>query len=129
MLTGSFSGTTQVRRITLNRAGSFEPNWNTSFGGLWVFADDGNISAPVTIDTLSINGSTYEGILFSYNKSISNISLNNVQVNGAGTYGLNFSAVTGSGSFSNVSVSGTGSALNNPGNVYTINRGPGNMGW
>jgi hypothetical protein len=126
--TEDFSGTTEVRRNTLNRTGGWEPNWNTSFGGLWIYADQHPISAPIIIDSLILNSSTYEGILLSYGQSITNLTVSNVQINGAGTYGLNFNNVTGSGNFSNVTVSGaTSGGLSN--STYTIVRGSGNSGW
>lgn len=128
--TAPFTGTTEVKRNTLNRTGGWEPNWSTSFGALWVYADGQSINAPIVIDHLTINNSLYEAILFSYGQQITNLSVNNVQINGAGTYGLNFNGVTGSGIFSNVTVSGTGSAaLQNPNNQFSIVRGSGNSGW
>lgn len=124
----AFAGTTQVKRNTLNRTGGWEPNWNTSFGGLWIYAEGAGISAPIVIDTLDINDSTYDGIKLSYNQTISSTSFNNVRINGAGGYGLFFDGVTGTGTFSNVTVSGAASGgLSN--STYTINRGPGNSGW
>ncbi len=124
----AFAGTTEVRRNTLNRTGGWEPNWNTSFGGLWIYAENSGINSQVIVDTLVINSSTYEGIKFSYNQNISPFTMNNVQVNGAGTYGLLFDGVTGTGNFSNVTVTGAASGgLSN--STYTIVRGSGNSGW
>ncbi|MFC4101251.1 carbohydrate-binding protein [Paenibacillus xanthanilyticus] len=126
----AFSGTTEVKRNTLNRTGGWEPNWNTSFGGLWIYAENQSITAPVVVDTLELNGSTYEGIKLSYNQTISNITFNNVKINSAGTYGLVFDGVNGTGNFSNVTVTGAASGgLLNPNNQYTIVRGAGNSGW
>jgi hypothetical protein len=128
--TAPFTGTTEVKRNTLNRTGGWEPNWSTSFGAFWIYADGQSINAPIVIDHLTINNSLYEAILFSYGQQITNLSVNNVQINGAGTYGLNFNGVMGSGIFSNVTVSGTGSAaLQNPNNQFSIVRGSGNSGW
>jgi hypothetical protein len=124
----TFAGTTQVRRNTLNRTGGWEPNWNTSFGGLWIYAENASIPAPIVVDSLVINDSTYDGIKLSYNQNISSTSFNYVQINGAGAYGLNFDGVTGTGSFSYVTVTGAASGgLRN--STYTINRGAGNSGW
>jgi hypothetical protein len=124
----AFGGTTEVRRNTLNRTGGYEPNWATSFGGLWIYAENSSISAPIVVDTLVINNSTYDGIKLSYNQAISNLTFNNVQVNGAGGYGLNVDGVTGTGTFSYMTV--TGAALGGLYNTtYTIIRGAGNSGW
>ncbi|SEO08835.1 Carbohydrate binding module (family 6) [Duganella sp. CF517] len=123
-----FAGTTEVRRNTLHRTGGFDPNWNTTFGGLWIYAEGQPISAPVVVDTLELNDSTYDGVLVTYNQSVTNLSLNNVNINRAGGYGLNF-AVTGQGTFSNVVVTDAAQGgLNNP-YPYTIVRGAGNSGW
>lgn len=125
-----FSGTTEARRNTLNRTGGWERNWNTSFGGLWIYAENQSITSPIVIDQLQLNSSTYEGIKLSYNQTISNLSVSNVSIDGAGTYGLVFDRVSGSGAFSNVTVTGAASGgLSNPNNQYTIIRGSGNSGW
>ncbi|HEX8479865.1 MAG TPA: glycosyl hydrolase family 28-related protein [Telluria sp.] len=128
-----FSGTTEVRRNTLNRTGGYDGG--TSMGALWIYADPatnaaGDITAPIVIDTLAINDSTTEGILFSDGRAITNLVVSNVTIANAGTYGLNFRNVTGSGSFSGVQITGTkNAAVNNPGSKYTIVRGSGNSGW
>lgn len=123
-----FAGTTQVRRNSLTRCGGFDPGWNTTFGALWIYAEGMPINAPIVIDTLDLNDSTYDGILFSYNQAITGLTLNNVTINGAGGFGLNFAA-TGEATFSNVTVSNAAlGGLNNP-THFTLTRGAGNSGW
>lgn len=123
-----FAGITEVRRNTLNRTGGFDPNWNTTFGGLWIYAEGQPIAAPIVVDTLEINDSTYEGLLVTYDQNVTLLSVNNVQINRAGGYGLSF-AVRGEGTFSNVTVADAAlGGLFNP-YPYTIVRGPGNSGW
>lgn len=123
-----FAGTTEVRRNTLHRTGGFDPNWNTTFGGLWIYAEGQPIAAPIVVDTLEINDSTYEGLLVTYDQNVTRLSVNNVQINRAGGYGLSF-AVRGEGTFSNVTVADAAlGGLFNP-YPYTIVRGPGNSGW
>ena len=125
-----FGGTTEVRRNTLNRTGGYEPNWNSSIGALWIFADGADITTPIVVDTLEVNDSTYEGMLVSYGRAVSDLTLNNVQIKNSGTYGMSFSNVTGNGRFSGVQVSGSKSgALNNGGDRYAIARGANNSGW
>jgi hypothetical protein len=129
----AFSGTTEVRRNTLNRTGGYDGA--TSMGALWLYADPatdaaGDITAPIVIDTLAINDSSTEGILFSNNRAITNLTVSNVTITNAATYGLNFRNVTGSGTFSGVTITGAKkAALNNPSNMYTIIRGSNNIGW
>lgn len=124
-----FSGTTTIARNTLDRTGGFEHNWQTSFGAIWIFADTSDITAPVVISENNINDSTYQGVLFSFGRTITNVVFDHVTIDGAGTYGIDINNVSGSASFSYTTVTGTGSGgLNNPGN-YTIIRGPGNSGF
>ncbi|MES2743278.1 MAG: carbohydrate-binding protein [Pseudomonadota bacterium] len=125
-----FSGTTEVRRNTLTRTGGWEPNWNASIGALWIFAEGIDITAPIVVDTLELNNSTYDGVLLSFGHAISNLTLNNVQINNSGNYGMYFSNVTGNGNFSGVTVSGSKvGAISNGNNQYSINRGANNSGW
>lgn len=126
--TSTFSGTTEVRRNTLNRTGGWEPNWNSAIGALWIFADGKQITSPVIIDTLSINNSSYDALLMSDGQVINNLTVSNVQINGAGGYGIRTLGVTGSGNFSYVTVTGAASGgLSN--STYTFVRGAGNSGW
>ncbi|RYZ99980.1 MAG: carbohydrate-binding protein [Moraxellaceae bacterium] len=126
--TADFTGTTEVKRNTLNRTGGYDGGWNTTFGGLWIFADGKPITAPIVVDDLNIKNSTYDGILISYNQLVSNLTLNNIQIDGTGGYGINVGGVTGTGSFSNVSISNAAlGAISNA--TYTIVRGEGNTGW
>lgn len=123
-----FAGVTEVRRNTLNRTGGYDPGWNTTFGGLWIYAEGQPINAPIIVDTLELNDSTYDGVLVTYNQTVTQLALSNVSINRAGGYGLNF-AVHGEGSFSNVTVRDAAQGgLNNP-YPYSIVRGSGNSGW
>jgi hypothetical protein len=124
----SFAGTTQVRRNTLDRTGSYDTNWSTSFGALWLYAEGRAIDAPLVVDTLDLNDSPYDGVLMSFNQNIGNLTMNNVRVNKAGNYGLDM-VVTGRGTFSNVVVNNTGLGGLNNAYGYNIVRGSGNSGW
>lgn len=124
-----FSGTTEVKHNILNRAGGYDEGWNTTFGALWIFADSGNQTAPVVIDDLVINNATYDAILMSYNKQISNISFNHVDIKGAGGFGINIANITGSGTFSNVKVTDALAGGLNNSTPFVINKGEGNTGW
>ncbi|MFC1438713.1 CBM35 domain-containing protein [Streptacidiphilus sp. N1-10] len=124
-----FTGPTYVLDNTLTRTGSYNSNWSSSLGGLWIYANQSDITQPVTVSGNTISRSTYEGVLLSYAHQISNLALTNDVINGAGTYGININDVTGSMTATGVTVSNTASGgLNNPGG-YTITRGSGDSGF
>lgn len=123
-----FAGTTQVRRNTLNRTGSYDTNWSTSFGALWLYAEGQAINAPLVVDTVDVNDSPYDGVLMSYNQNIGSLTMSDVRINKTGNYGLDM-VVTGKGTFSNVTVSGAGSGGLNNAQGFNIVRGSGNSGW
>jgi hypothetical protein len=69
-------------------------------------------------------------ILCSNNRAITSLSVSNVTITNAATFGLNFRNVIGSGTFTGVQISGTRQgALDNPANKYTIIRGSNNIEW
>ncbi|MCP2267015.1 hypothetical protein ACFQHV_02905 [Promicromonospora thailandica] len=123
-----FTGTTTVARNTLTRTGSREPNWPAELGALWVYADVHPIDAPIVIRDLTIQDSTYAGVLLSWQKSIQQVSFDRVGITGSGTYGLEIHA-TGRATFASTTVSGSGTAplLNDMG--YTLDRQNGNTGF
>ncbi|MFJ4923859.1 carbohydrate-binding protein [Streptomyces sp. NPDC088725] len=123
-----FSGTTSVQRNTLQRTGGFEPNWQSKFGALWIYADSSDITAPVLVQDIDILDSTYSGVLISFNKTISNLTLKNIKIQNTGAYGLEIQSA-GSGTFSGVTVSGAASGGLNSSGGFTITRGSGNSGW
>ncbi|MDI5963733.1 CBM35 domain-containing protein [Streptantibioticus silvisoli] len=126
---GGFTGATTVANNTLTRTGSYNVNWGSSLGGLWIYASQSDITQPVSVTGNTITKSTYEGVLLSYAHQISNLTLTNDTISGAGTYGININDVTGSLTATGVTVSGTSSGgLNNP-NGYTVNRGSGDSGF
>jgi hypothetical protein len=123
-----FSGETLVQRNTLIRTGGLEPNWNSQFGALWIYADTSDITAPVTVRDLEIRDSTYAGILISWQRRIENLTFDRVTVSGTGTYGIEVNAA-GSGRFSNTAVSGTPSGGLSVVGGFTVVRGSGNSGF
>jgi hypothetical protein len=123
-----FSGETSVQRNTLIRTGGFEPNWNSQFGALWIYADTSDITAPVTVRDMDIRDSTYAGILISWQRRIDNLTFDRVTVNGTGTYGIEINAA-GRATFNNTTVSGTPSGgLSLAGGMEVV-RGSGNSGF
>ncbi|ANZ40390.1 hypothetical protein BBK82_34595 [Lentzea guizhouensis] len=146
-----FGGTTTVQRTTLTRAGTRNWDWNTHTGAVWLFAEKSDITGAVVLRDLEITDASYHGVLFSWNKAITNLTVDNVQVNGtggatdaftddkgvpvsnAGSHGLHFNLVTGTGRFDRVTVTGvkgSGSlGMVNDENRYSVQRGTGNSGW
>ncbi|MEY9872110.1 hypothetical protein ABH931_001584 [Streptacidiphilus sp. MAP12-33] len=126
---GGFTGPTTVSGNALVRAGSYNSNWGSSLGALWIYASTADITAPVTVTGNTVSNATYQGVLLSYGKQISNLTLDHLAISGAGTYGIDISSVTGSMTANYVTVTGAASGgLNNPGG-YTINRGAGDSGF
>jgi hypothetical protein len=70
-----------------------------------LYADTADITAPVVVRDVSIVDSTYHAVLLSYQRTITNLTLDHVAVTGAASGGLN--NMTG----------------------YTLTRGPGNSGF
>jgi len=126
---GGFTGPTTVANNAMTRAGSYNSNWGSSLGALWIYAVNYDITQPVTVQNNTITNATYQGVLLSYGKQISNLTFDHLSINGAGTYGIDINNVTGGMTANYVTVTGAASGgLNNPGN-YTINRGPGDSGF
>ena len=123
-----FSGTTVVQRNTITRAGGFNTDWNSSQGGLWIYAEAREITAPVLIKDVDIIDSTYQGILMSWQKNVTNLTFDHVKVQNTGTYGIDLQ-VAGSATFNYVTVSGTPSGGLNNAFGYSLIRGPGNSGF
>ena len=123
-----FNGPVSVQHNTLLRTGSREPNLGTNYGGIWVFAKQTNITTPVTVNDNSIQDSTYSGIVLDYNMTISGIVFSNIQIVTTGLYGIEVVSA-GSGTFSNVTVSGAPSGGLSLSGGFVITRGSGDTGW
>ncbi|MEV8376632.1 CBM35 domain-containing protein [Kribbella sp. NPDC056861] len=123
-----FSGTTSVQRNTITRAGGFNTDWNSSQGGLWIYAEGREITSPVLVKDVDIIDSTYQGISMSWQKNVTNLTFDHVKVQNTGTFGIDIQ-VAGSATFNYVTVSGTPSGGLNNAFGFTLNRGPGNSGF
>jgi hypothetical protein len=123
-----FSAPISVQRNTLTRTGGFERNWGAQLGAMWIYADRYDITTPVLVKDLTIVDSTYQAILLSYQKTITNLTFDHVAVTGAGTYGIELNA-SGDAYVTYVTVSGAASGGLNNITGYTLNRGPGNSGF
>lgn len=122
------SGETVLQRNTLTRTGGYEPNWDTELGAVWIYADDADITAPVTVSDTEIVDSTYQGILVSHQRLVEELSFESVEIDGTGSHGIEIEA-DGSAFFEYVSVSGAdGDGLIVSGD-FEVDRGEGNSGF
>ena len=123
-----FNGPVSVARNNLIRTGSREPNLDSNYGGIWIFAKGSDITTPVTVRDMLVQDSTYAGILLNYNRTISGISFTNVAITTTGTYGIEVISA-GSGTFTGVSVTGAPAGGLSLTGGFTLNRGPGDSGF
>ncbi|MFJ8883708.1 carbohydrate-binding protein [Streptomyces sp. NPDC102402] len=123
-----FSGTTSVQRNTLTRTGGYEPNWQSKLGALWIYADSSDITAPVLIKDNQILDSTYSGLLVSWQKNVSALTVDGLKIDKAGSYGIEINSA-GAGTFSGVTVSGAAAGGLSHAGGFTVTRGAGNTGW
>jgi hypothetical protein len=123
-----FNGPVSVQHNTMVRTGSREPNLGTNYGGVWIFAKNSNITVPVTVNDNLIQDSTYSGIVLDFNMTISGIVFSNDQITTTGLYGIEIVSA-GSGTFTNVTVTGAPSGGLSLTGGFVITRGSGDTGW
>lgn len=125
-----FSGTTTAARNTLIRTGGLEQNWNTKFGAIWVYADPArsDITTPVVISDNEVLDSTYSGLLISFNRTVTNLTLDRNRIDGAGTFGIEIQSA-GWANFSNVTVANAAAGGLSVSGGFDVRRGPGNSGF
>ncbi|GAB3948666.1 glycosyl hydrolase family 28-related protein [Micromonospora vulcania] len=124
-------GTWTVARNTLIRNGNSDYNWNFGVGAIWFSAlNESFQQATINITDTDILDSSYAALHWIEGQT-SGINLNNVRIDGAGTYALQVQAPS-QVSFTNVRA--TGIAQSNPmhncvGGGFQITQGAGNSGW
>lgn len=123
-----FSGTTVVLRNTLTRTGGYEPNWASKLGALWIYADSSDITAPILLQDNTVLDSTYSGLLVSWQKNVQSLTVTNLAITTAGSYGIEINSA-GSGTFSGTTVTGAAAGGLSLAGGFTVNRGSGNTGW
>ncbi|MCX4387405.1 discoidin domain-containing protein [Micromonospora peucetia] len=125
------SGTITVARNTLIRNGNSDYNWQFGVGAIWFSALNEPIQgASINVTDTDILDSSYAALHWIEGQT-SGISLDNVRIDGAGTYALQVQAAS-QVSFTNVRA--TGIAQANPmhncvGSGFQITQGAGNSGW
>jgi hypothetical protein len=123
------SGTTTIARNTLVRTGSFDPNWRYGIGAIWLYSLDAAMTGNIDISDNEIDDSSYEAIQFT-GKSVSNVTLTNDHINGAGTYAVQIQA-PGGATFNNVTAVrlGAGGIFSCQGSRFALVQEQGNSGW
>ncbi len=125
-----FTGTTQLLRTTLTRAGG--PFGETN-GAIKIEARDGPFAVGnVLIENVDVENSTFSGIEFDGPYAEGNISLSNITINNAGTWGVQVDPnADGTVNMSGIVVTNpTSGGLNNQaGAAFNIIRGTGDVGW
>ncbi|MET7667399.1 galactose-binding domain-containing protein [Micromonospora luteifusca] len=124
-------GTWTIARNTLIRNGNSDYNWNFGVGAIWFSALNEAFQNPtINITDTDILDSSYAALHWIEGQT-NGINLNNVRIDGAGTYALQVQAPS-QVSFTNVRA--TNIAQSNPihncvGGGFQITQGAGNSGW
>ncbi len=123
-----FAGTTTVERNTLTRSGGYEENWQTEFGGLWIFANGSAITSGLIVRDLDILDSSYQGLLLSGEQPIQNALFERVSIQGATSFGIEIVA-PGAATFREVTVSEAAAGGAQIAEVFAADKATGNSGW
>ena len=123
-----FGGTTTVERNSLARTGGYEENWQTEFGGLWVFANASAITSGLVVRDVEILDSTYQGLLLSGEQAIEDALFERVSIAGASLFGIEITT-PGSAAFRDVSVSSAASGGASIAEGFQASKESGNTGW
>ncbi|MDQ1724342.1 MAG: hypothetical protein QOG52_1370 [Frankiaceae bacterium] len=124
------AGTTKLERNTVLRSSAVDGGSGIGIGAIWFWALDEDMGAAISVKDTSLIDSAYVGVLFK-GSGITNVSLENVTIDGAGTYALVGDA-TGSATVKNVVAKALGVGGSNAGcagNKFTFTDGGGNTGW
>ena len=110
-----FTGVLTFADNTVVRAGTYELNWNIGLGAIWIYALESSISG-IEVTGDHYLDSTYNAIMFVADwpvkdlYSITNVSFDDVRVDGTGTSVVNARAM-GSASFENVDARNVGAPV------------------
>jgi Alpha-1,3-glucanase catalytic domain D1/Alpha-1,3-glucanase catalytic domain D2 len=110
-----FTGVLTFADNTVVRAGTYELNWNIGLGAIWIYALESSISG-IEVTGDHYLDSTYNAIMFVADwpvkdlYSITNVSFDDVRVDGTGTSVVNARAM-GAASFENVDARNVGAPV------------------
>ena len=139
----SLSGTTSIQGNTVLRCGSVDMNWKFGLGGMWFYGLDGGgtMTGDIEIQDNVVQDSP-QAALFVIGNTVSGLTFNNLTVDGAGTFVLQFrglkgpeyTMVEGDAKFSGVKATGVKyhsiySCMGNATQQFKITDGGGNTGW
>ena len=122
-------GTTTIKDNTMVRDGSLDPNWQFGVGALWFDGSQGAINGPINVSNALIEQSPYEAVQW-VEGTVSGVSLNNVTINGTGTFALQ-EQTGGAATFTGVTATGVGGpapVYNCEGGSFVVTDGGGNSG-
>jgi hypothetical protein len=124
------AGTNLIARNVLSRAGCIDENWAFGVGALWFDARDGAMTATINVNDNVINDSIQEAVHF-IDSSVSGVTFNNLQINGTGSFAMQFQATGGGATFNNVVATGVAlpGQYNCVGPGFVVTQGAGNSGW
>ncbi|TVZ07486.1 choice-of-anchor D domain-containing protein [Trebonia kvetii] len=123
-------GLTTISNNTMIRDGDLDPNWQFGVGALWFDGSQGWGPGPINVSNALIEQSPYEAIQW-VEGTISNVSLNNVSIAGAGTFALQ-EQTGGTATLTNVTATGVAQSVapsySCEGGNFVITDGGGNSG-
>ncbi|WP_052087798.1 S-layer homology domain-containing protein [Paenibacillus wynnii] len=83
-----FQGTTIVERNTMIRTGSYDSGYGLNLGALWLYAGESDMGGTIRIMNNTALDSTYSGFIAHGHMTVSNVTLLNNVIDGAGTSGI-----------------------------------------
>lgn len=123
------SGEITLARNTVVRAGVLDPNWQFGVGAVWFYALEGPMTAQIRLSDTALIDSSYEALQFIGDHEITGVTVDRVDIRGAGTFAVQLQA-PGEARFSRVRASGLGAAGGyDCDSGFTIVRGDDNRGW
>jgi hypothetical protein len=121
-----FGGTTRIERNTLIRTGSRDNGLALNFGAIWIYVDTKPMNSSILFKNNIALDSTYQGLSIQGAYSLSNISFNDLMIDGAGLSGIEMSSgVSGTVDIDNVTVRNTklGDLSNSTITIRELNQG------
>ncbi|HMG52967.1 MAG TPA: choice-of-anchor D domain-containing protein, partial [Kofleriaceae bacterium] len=123
------AGTNLIARNVVNRGGCLDENWAFGVGAIWFDGRDGPMTATINVNDNVVNDSIQEAVHF-IDSSVTGVTFNNLQINGTGSFAMQFQS-TGGATFNNVVATGVTLAgqYNCIGPGFAVTQGAGNSGW